>query len=101
MNMNNQEKILVAKLEQEIKNDLDMNVETEQFVSTNTYVGQTEQFYGLKIFYNGRPKYEVILQPDMWRIFYPNQRRIATNYKTVDELSPQRIKNYLKSDMGK
>ena len=101
MNMNNQEKILVAKLEQEIKNDLDMNVETEQFISTDTYVGQTEQFYGLKIFYNGRPKYEVILKPDMWRIFYPNQRRIATNYKTVDELSPQRIKNYLKSDMGK
>ncbi len=43
-------KALVEKLEQEINNDLDMNVETEQFISTDTYVGQTEQFYGLKIF---------------------------------------------------
>lgn len=94
-------KALVEKLEQEINNDLDMNVETEQFISTDTYVGQTEQFYGLKIFYNERLKYEVILKPDMWRIFYPNQRRIATNYKTVDELSPQRVKNYIKSDMSK
>lgn len=33
---------------------------------TDTYVGQTEQFYGLKIFYNDRLKYEVILKPDMW-----------------------------------
>ena len=90
-------KALVEKLEQEINNDIDMNVETEQFISTDTYVGQTEQFistdtyvgqteqfYGLKIFYNERLKYEVILKPDMWRIFYPNQRRMATNYKTVD-----------------
>ena len=99
--MNNQEKVLVEELEQEIKNDLDMNVETQQFISTNTYVGQTEQFYGLKIFYNGRLKYEVILKPDMWRIFYPGQRRIATNYKTVDEYSPQRVKNFIKSDMNK
>lgn len=94
-------KELVSKLEQEINNDIDMNVETEQFISTDTYVGQTEQFYGLKIFYNERLKYEVILKPDMWRIFYPNQRRIATNYRTVDEYSPQRIKNYIKSDMSK
>ena len=43
-------KALVEKLEQEINNDIDMNVETEQFISTDTYVGQTEQFYGLKIF---------------------------------------------------
>ena len=99
--MTNKEKALVEKLEQEIKNDLDMNVETEQFISTDTYVGQTEQFYGLKIFYKDRPKYEVILKPDMWRIFYTNQRRIATNYRTVDELSPQRIKNFIKADMGK
>lgn len=40
--MTNQEKALVEKLEQEINNDLDMNVETEQFISTDTYVGQTE-----------------------------------------------------------
>lgn len=99
--MNNKEKILVAKLEQEIKNDLDMNVETEQFISTDTYVGQTEQFYGLKIIYKGRPKYEVILKTDMWRIFYPYQRRIATNYRTVDEFSPQRVKNFIKADMSK
>lgn len=99
--MTNQEKVLVAKLEQEIQNDQNMNVETEQFISTNTYVGQTEQFYGLKIFYNGRLKYEVILKPDMWRIFYPYQRRIATNYRTVDEYSPQRVKNYIKNDMVK
>ena len=30
--MTNQEKALVSKLEQEINNDLDMNVETEQFI---------------------------------------------------------------------
>lgn len=99
--MTNQEKALVSKLEQEIKNDQDMNVETEQFISTDTYVGQTEQFYGLKIFYNGRLKYEVILKPDMWRIFYPYQRRIATNYRTVDEYSPQRIKNHIRNDIVK
>lgn len=99
--MTNKEKALVAKLEQEIKNDLDMKVETEQFISTDTYVGQTEQFYGLKIFYNGRLKYEVILKPDMWRIFYPYQRRIATNCRTVDEYSPQRVKNHIKNDMVK
>lgn len=99
--MTNQEKALVSKLEQEINNDLDMNVETEQFISTDTYVGQTEQFYGLKIFYNERLKYEVILKPDMWRIFYPNQRRIATNYKNVTPYSVQRIVNYLEKDMGK
>lgn len=33
--------------------------------------------------------------------FYPNQRRIATNYRTVDEYSPQRVKNFIKADMGK
>ena len=37
--MTNKEKALVEKLEQEINNDLDMNVETEQFISTDTYVG--------------------------------------------------------------
>lgn len=99
--MTNKEKVLIAQLEKEIENDKEMNVETQRFISTDTYVGQTEQFYGLKIFYNGRIKYEVILKPDMWRIFYPNQRRIATNYKTVDEFSPQRIKNHIKADMGK
>ena len=30
-------KALVEKLEQEINNDIDMNVETEQFISTDTY----------------------------------------------------------------
>ena len=42
-----------------------------------------------------------ILKPDMWRIFYPNQRRMATNYKTVDEYSPQTVKNFIKADMSK
>ena len=35
------------------------------------------------------------------RIFYPNQRRIATNYKNVTSYSVQRIVNYLEKDMGK
>lgn len=30
-------KALVEKLEHEINNDIDMNVETEQFISTDTY----------------------------------------------------------------
>lgn len=90
---------LVNELAKQIRDKLQLKA--LYFISTDTYVGQTEQFYGLKIFYNERLKYEVILKPDMWRIFYTNQRRIATNYKTVDELSPQRVKNYIKSDMSK
>lgn len=94
-------KSLVSKLEQEINNDLDMNVETEQFISTDTYVGQTENYAGVKVYRNGKHIYEIILQEVQWRIFYPNQRRIATNYKNVTSYSVQRIVNYLEHDMGK
>ena len=71
------------------------------FISTDTYVGQTENYAGIKVYRNGRRIYEIILQEDKWRIFYPNQRRIATNYKNVTPSSVQSIVNYLEKDMGK
>ena len=71
------------------------------FISTDTYVGQTENYAGVKVYRNGKRIYEIILQEDKWRIFYPNQRRIATNYKNVTPSSVQSIVNYLEKDMGK
>ena len=38
--MTNKEKALVEKLEQEINNDIDMNVETEQFISTDNVIDE-------------------------------------------------------------
>lgn len=71
------------------------------FISTDTYVGQTENYAGVKVYRNGKRIYEIILQEDKWRIFYPNQRRIATNYQNVTPSSVQSIVNYLEHDMGK
>ena len=71
------------------------------FISTDTYVGQTENYAGVKVYRNGKRIYEIILQEDKWRIFYPNQRRIATNYKNVTPSSVQSIVNYLEKDIGK
>ena len=71
------------------------------FISTDTYVGQTENYAGVKVYRNGKRIYEIILQEDKWRIFYPNQRRIATNYKNVTPSSVQSIVNYLEKDMGR
>lgn len=31
----------------------------------------------------------------------PIYKRFATNYRTVDEYSPQRVKNFIKADMSK
>lgn len=65
------------------------------------YFISTENYAGVKVYRNGKRIYEIILQEDQWRIFYPNQRRIATNYKNVTSYSVQRIVNYLEYDMGK
>lgn len=90
---------LVHELAKQIKDKLQLKA--IYFISTDTYVGQNENFAGVKVYRNGRRIYEIILQEDQWRIFYPNQRRIATNYKNVTSYSVQRIVNYLERDMGK
>lgn len=71
------------------------------FISTDTYVGQTENYAGVKVYRNGKRIYEIILQEEQWRIFYPNQRRIATNYQNVTSASVKNIVNYLEKDLGR
>lgn len=90
---------LVNELAKQIKDKL--KLKAIYFISTDTYVGQTENYAGVKVYRNGKRIYEIILQEDKWRIFYPNQRRIATNYKNVTSYSVQRIVNYLEHDMGR
>lgn len=90
---------LVNELAKQIRDKLQLKA--IYFISTDTYVGQVENYAGVKVYRNGRHIYEIILQEDQWRIFYPNQRRIATNYKNVTPSSVQRIVNYLEKDMGK
>ena len=90
---------LVHELVKQIRDKLQLKA--IYFISTDTYVGQDVNFAGVKVYRNGRRIYEIILQEDQWRIFYPNQRRIATNYKNVTPYSVQRIVNYLEKDMGK
>lgn len=90
---------LVHELAKQIRDKLQLKA--IYFISTDTYVGQVENYAGVKVYRNGRHIYEIILQEDQWRIFYPNQRRIATNYKNVTPYSVQRIVNYLEKDMGK
>lgn len=90
---------LVHELAKQIKDQLQLKA--IYFISTDTYVGQNENFAGVKVYRNHRRIYEIILQEDQWRIFYPNQRRIATNYKNVTPSSVQSIVNYLERDMGK
>jgi len=90
---------LVHELAKQIREKLQLKA--LYFISTDTYVGQTENYAGVKVYRNGRHIYEIILQEEQWRIFYPNQRRIATNYKNVTSASVQNIVNYLEKDMGK
>lgn len=90
---------LVNELAKQIRDKLQLKA--LYFISTDTYVGQTENYAGVKVYKNGRRIYEIILQEDQWRIFYPNQRRIATNYKNVTPASVQNIVNYLERDIGK
>ena len=90
---------LVYELAKQIRDKLQLKA--LYFISTDTYVGQTENYSGVKVYRNGKRIYEIILQEDQWRIFYPNQRRIATNYKNVTSYSVQRIVNYLEHDMGR
>lgn len=90
---------LVHELAKQIRDKLQLKA--IYFISTDTYVGQTENYAGVKVYRNHRRIYEIILQEDQWRIFYPNQRRIATNYKNVTPSSVQNIVNYLERDMGK
>jgi len=90
---------LVHELAKQIREKLQLKA--LYFISTDTYVGQTENYAGVKVYRNGRHIYEIILQEEQWRIFYPNQRRIATNYKNVTSTSVQNIVNYLEKDMGK
>lgn len=90
---------LVHELAKQIRDKLQLKA--IYFISTDTYVGQVENYAGVKVYRNGRHIYEIILQEEQWRIFYPNQRRIATNYKNVTPYSVQRIVNYLEKDMGK
>lgn len=90
---------LVHELAKQIRDKLQLKA--IYFISTDTYVGQVENYAGVKVYRNGRHIYEIILQEEQWRIFYPNQRRIATNYKNVTSSSVQNIVNYLEMDMGK
>lgn len=90
---------LVHELAKQIRDKLQLKA--IYFISTDTYVGQTENYAGVKVYRNHRRIYEIILQEEQWRIFYPNQRRIATNYKNVTPSSVQNIVNYLERDMGK
>ena len=90
---------LVYELAKQIRDKLQLKA--LYFISTDTYVGQTENYAGVKVYRNGKHIYEIILQEDQWRIFYPNQRRIATNYKNVTPSSIQSIVNYLEKDLGR
>ena len=90
---------LVNELAKQIREQLQLKA--IYFISTDTYVGQDKNFAGVKVYKNGRRIYEIILQEDKWRIFYPGQRRIATNYQNVTPASVQNIVNYLEKDMGK
>ena len=90
---------LVHELAKQIREKLQLKA--LYFISTDTYVGQTENYAGVKVYRNGKHIYEIILQEDQWRIFYPNQRRIATNYKNVTLASVQNIVNYLEKDLGR
>ena len=90
---------LVHELAKQIREKLQLKA--LYFISTDTYVGQTENYAGVKVYRNGRHIYEIILQEEQWRIFYPNQRRIATNYKNVTSASVQNIVNYLEKDLGR
>ena len=90
---------LVHELAKQIREKLQLKA--LYFISTDTYVGQTENYAGVKVYRNGKHIYEIILQEEQWRIFYPNQRRIATNYKNVTSASVQNIVNYLEKDLGR
>ena len=90
---------LVHELAKQIREKLQLKA--LYFISTDTYVGQTENYAGVKVYRNGKHIYEIILQEEQWRIFYPNQRRIATNYKNVTLASVQNIVNYLEKDLGR
>ena len=90
---------LVHELAKQIREKLQLKA--LYFISTDTYVGQTENYAGVKVYRNEKRIYEIILQEEQWRIFYPNQRRIATNYKNVTSASVQNIVNYLEKDLGR